>query len=441
MRTARITLLVLLAIFYVVAATEHARVVNTSKARGDQSGYLWDAQQVYRNWHGRNPPMLIGERMRMPVYAAFLALFWTPDISDAEFFEIAKAANIWLSVALLAGLALLFAWYLPPLAATNLTLIIAFGYFVFKAGYTQPELLLYFLFFCTFLVSWHLLTSAGGWRTLTLAAATGALAGVTHLTKAMMPPFVTVLIAALAFKGLRRRGELWLAGTAIALVVLTFLAVVFPYIANSKREFGEYFFNANTTYYMWYDTGAEARAILLPRTDQEGRISVPRDQLPNMSSYLATRTPGQIAARLGRGFKDMVVRSYTAYGYLKYVIIFAAVTAIAIIAAWPTFRQLARARAPLLLFLVMYAGAFLVSTAFIDAVSGTGTTRFLLVHLAPLLFVLSQVLSRPPFSEGAWRAGPVRLSIANVHPLVSAILAVDLTFWLWPRLLSTYGGF
>src|SRR5215210_124106 len=47
---------VALATFYVAAASEHGRRVNTSKARGDQSGYLWDAENVYANWHGRQPP-------------------------------------------------------------------------------------------------------------------------------------------------------------------------------------------------------------------------------------------------------------------------------------------------------------------------------------------------------------------------------------------------
>src|SRR5262245_39364580 len=45
-----------LAAFYLTAASEHARVVNLSKARGDQSGFLADAEQVYANWHGLTPP-------------------------------------------------------------------------------------------------------------------------------------------------------------------------------------------------------------------------------------------------------------------------------------------------------------------------------------------------------------------------------------------------
>ena len=102
-KIARVVLLVALAGFYLAAATAHARLVNNFKARGDQSGYLGDAEHVYANWHGQTPPVLIGERNRMPLYAGFLALFYRPTISDPEFFEIGKRANIYLSLALLAA--------------------------------------------------------------------------------------------------------------------------------------------------------------------------------------------------------------------------------------------------------------------------------------------------------------------------------------------------
>ena len=51
--TVQVLVIAALAAFYVTAATQHAERVNTSKARGDQSGYMWDGQNVYWNWHGR----------------------------------------------------------------------------------------------------------------------------------------------------------------------------------------------------------------------------------------------------------------------------------------------------------------------------------------------------------------------------------------------------
>ena len=89
-KVARLVILLALAAFYFAGATAHARRVNTFKARGDQSGYLGDAEAVYANWHGKTPPVLVGERNRMPLYAGFLALFYRPTISDPEFFDIGK---------------------------------------------------------------------------------------------------------------------------------------------------------------------------------------------------------------------------------------------------------------------------------------------------------------------------------------------------------------
>ncbi len=49
----------------------------------------------------KTPALLIGERNRMPLYAGFLALFYSPSMSDDEFFIVAKRANIYLSLGLL----------------------------------------------------------------------------------------------------------------------------------------------------------------------------------------------------------------------------------------------------------------------------------------------------------------------------------------------------
>ena len=82
---------------------------------------------------------------------------------------VAKRWNIRLSLALLAVLAVIFARRLPPLVATNLTLVVAFTYVIFKAGYAQAELLFYFLIFVLFLIFWRLLDGSNGWRRVLLA--------------------------------------------------------------------------------------------------------------------------------------------------------------------------------------------------------------------------------------------------------------------------------
>ncbi|MEO8260807.1 MAG: hypothetical protein ABI868_25905 [Acidobacteriota bacterium] len=445
-RVIRIALFVALAAFYVTAATEHAKRVNTSKARGDQSGYLWDAQNVYGNWHGAAAPLLIGERNRMPVYAAFLAAFWDPALSNDEFFDRAKRWNIYLSVGLLALLAVVFAGYLPPLPATNLTLVVAFGYFIFKAGYTQSELLYYFLFFITFLLFWEMIARPGRLAvTLCRAAAAGAMAALAYLTKAALLPLLAVFLVVCGFDALRRlrsdpsgaRRQL----IAALVVTAVFLAVLSPYLRTNKRVFGQYFYNVNTTFYIWYDNWPQASIGTIKHGDGVGWPAMPLDDLPSASKYWREHTMTQVTARVGAGLWDMLDRSYHTYWYLKYLVLYLGAAAAVTVARRRDVSAAPRRSTAAVAFLVLYGAIYLLGIAFYAPVSGTGTSRFLIAHLTPLFFVLSLFLAREPGRHTRWTVGGATIGMPHFHLLVGVSLAVDIVFVIWPRLMTTYGGF
>ncbi len=447
-RAAAGLLVALLIVFYYAAASQHARTVNLSKARGDQSGYLWDAQQVYWNWHGRTPTVLVGERNRMPLYAGYLALFYSPEITDDDYFVVAKRWNIWLSLVLLAGLAVVFARQLPPLVAANLTAIVAFGYFIFKAGYAQSELLFYFLFFLVFLACWHLLQRPEqSGRLLVVAAAAGVLAALAHLTKAALLPFIALFVGVYAGAAVARaagHGRRSLLREAIvpAILAASFLAVLSPYLLNSKQTFGTYFYNVNTTFYAWYDNWAQASGGTLLHGDGVGWPNMPADQIPSAAKYWRTHTRDQIAARVAGGFKDMVVRSYRTYGYFKYVAWYVALLAVVILSNTSAFVSLARRNLSLVTFLALYAVSHLLLIAFYEPVSGTGTTRFLIAHLTPLFYAASRYLAHPEVvATTNWTMGGFRVGVWHLHVLTSVMLALDVAFWTWPRVMTTYGGF
>jgi len=451
----RAALLLALSWFYVAAATEHAQTVNTFKARGDQSAYLWDAQQVYANANGRQPPMLIGARARMPIYAGFLSLFYTPRLTDEEFFDVAKTWNIRLSILLLGALAIVFGWQLPPVISLNLTLVVAFSYFVFKAGYSQPELLFYFFFFLTFLGCWHLLRRPSATVSVVIGISAGIFAGLAYLTKALVPPFVAIFASVylveqvvLLIRQLRRGDALvtavafvrfrWNAFAGVAFVA-SFLLVIAPYILNNKRFFGSYFFNLNTTYYVWYDNGAAGRIIVDP--DDQGYTKTPSDQLQSVQTYLSSHTTGAIVERLADGFKDTAIRSYEGYGYLKYLLLYAGIALLLAATNWRAFVDLVRSRTALVVFLILYAAVYLPATAFFVVTSSTGAMRFLLAHAAPLFFALSRFFALEPFGRTEWSIRGLRLTAAHLNVLVLIVIGIDLTMFLWPRVMTTYGGF
>lgn len=444
-----------LAAFYVAGATEHARVINTARARADQSGYLWDAIAIHRNWQGTQDE-LIGERNRMPIYPGFLALFYDPALTPDEYFARAKQLNIRLSLALLLIIALVAHWRLPTAWAWAFTLVVAFGYFIFKAGYAQSELLFYTLLFLAFLAQTHLLRGGTTRREVLVAVAGGVLSALAHLTKAAALPLVGLwagvfLVTEIGFffsasaeapvhHGPSRVTRALRRGGLLALFLAAFLLTLYPYIANSHRVFGHYFYNVNTTFYIWYDDWPAASVGTYQHGDGIGWPDLPPDQLPSMARYWREHSVGQIAARLLDGLRDMVVVTYQRFWIAKYLVLYMALAMAVALSARRAVSDLVLRHLPLALFLVAYAGAYTLAIAFYKPISGT-TTRMFLAHVAPLLFTVSAFASRAPFRDCQWQLGGVTLTAAQVPLLVSGLMLTDIAFMLWPRLMADFTGY
>jgi hypothetical protein len=226
-----------------------------------------------------------------------------------------------------------------------------------------------------------------------------------------------------------------------AIVVATFLAVLSPYLVNSKRAFDRYFYHV-TNYYVWYDNWAQASLGMYRHGDGVGWPDMPADQIPSAAKYWRSHTVGQIAARVAGGFKDMAVRSYRTYGYLKYVVLFLVLLTTVILSNTSVFTSLVRKNLSLAVFLVLYGLSHLLLIAFYEPISGTGTTRFLIGHLTPFFYAGSRYLAHPEVvATTNWTIGGVRVGVRHLHALTTALLALDLGFWTWPRVMTTYGGF
>jgi hypothetical protein len=129
------------------------------------------------------------------------------------------------------------------------------------------------------------------------------------------------------------------------------------------------------------------------------------------------------------------------YDYLPYLFLYGAMLIIVLTTCREIIGPRVRANTSLVIFLVAYATVYLLAIAFYYPTSGTGTARFLLAHLTPLFFAISYLISRTEIAQARWRLGGVRVGTAHFNGLVLAVLALDVAFRLWPRLMTTYGGF
>lgn len=233
---------------HIAQVQEGAKNRHSVDELGDQGGFVRFAIKSYES-----NLSYTSVRNLMPLYPWILALFYSPELSDNDFFEQAKRVNLILSLVALAGLGIIFFAKFSRLYATWAILCLALLVYAIKAPYVLPENLYYGLFALGFILSLDTL-SRPHWRKSVLC---GALFALAHFTKASALPalllFASSYAVGLVVSGLRQELSLRQAGESILralLPIIVFLALLSPYLLESKAKYGSFFYNVNTTFYM-----------------------------------------------------------------------------------------------------------------------------------------------------------------------------------------------
>ena len=146
-------------------------------------------------------------------------------------------------------------------AAVALT-ITAFTIYMFRAGYTQPELLYWTLNSILYFLLWRFLLKPG-WL---LGAICGFLAAVAFFVKAGTLPLIYLFVAAFGFKMawewlVLKKGWSWKTCAQGALVPALFFLTLSPYFLHSWKTFGSPTYSAYSKYIMWGEDKDEMWAI------------------------------------------------------------------------------------------------------------------------------------------------------------------------------------
>jgi hypothetical protein len=376
--------LIVLAILTIYGFEAHARrhEKSTPAILGDQSAYLGYARHLSESNY-----TVTEDRNRMPVYPFLLSLIYRPGMTDDQFLSRAQTFTVNLSIVLLLLLFLVFRKFFPPLHAIALLAATAFGVFIYRAGKAQAEVLFYFLGFCAFVLLLQMLIKPRWW----LALLAGATMGLAHLTKASVLPALivwAVVFAAQIFWSFR--AQAWRRLGMLALVLGAFLGVVFPYIQTSKRIYGSYFYNVNSTFVMWCDSSTEAYEFLSAHGDKDQWRALPPDQLPSFGKYWREHSVAQIGGRIWSGAVDLTKKNLRVIGYYKYVL------ALLVAAAFLCVKENRRARDIVsrhpfaTLFALLFLAGYYLLFAWYYPISKD--VRFVLSIFLPFMFVGSLFL-------------------------------------------------
>lgn len=437
-----VTVLAICAPLYLYGSSQQLANINNRNYWVDQDAYINYARRLAESNY-----TYIGDFNRMPLYPYLVSFLYEDGLSENEYFERAKIFNIGWSVVLLILLMGVLAASFDNLPALNLWLLAAFMIYIFKSAYIQVELTFYTFYFFAFILMLKLLVRPS-WK---LAFVTGVWLGVCHLTKNSVLPGISLLTAFLILKNLTPRSPLRTQRGeeiqspppapphqvergvkqigVIALLVVTFLAVIFPYIRTAKNTFGHYFYNVNTTFYIWYDSWEEAEAGVRLHGDYYQWPDMPADEIPSPQKYLREHSLEQIARRFIYGFYVSAQRhTYSGgYGYIWYLLAYIGMALWLVRRTLKSEQRMAllqkmREFRVLLLFLATFFTAYLFLFAFyVEIHPGQ---RFMLTLFLPVMYCLTMLLHLPEFRSAAIRKFEIVIfGVLVIHGLLNAVYA------------------
>jgi hypothetical protein len=298
---------------------------------------------------------------------------------------------------MLAALFVILARFFSIYQSFLLTTISAFSLFIFKAGYVKVELQYYFFLLLAFILLLRMLQKPGK----ILGIATGIALGLAYLSKASallsLYLFTAVylgMVLVSVIRLLREKKKDWQLFVPsfqqvfyIFLTLLTFFVITYPYTRVAKQKFGHYFYNINSTFYVWYDNIEGAmRASQKYGFTQKWPDQLSADETPGLQKYLREHSAGQIIERLRFGIIAQAYNLYNQYTFTNYLFCYLAIFMISVLVNLRNASQLVKKYPFVIGFAVLFILAHLLSFAWYSSISAG--PRFTFGIFLPLLFSL-----------------------------------------------------
>jgi hypothetical protein len=225
---------------------------------------------------------------------------------------------------------------------------------------------------------------------------------------------------------------------SFALLLVTFLGVLSPYLRESKQIWGKYFFNVNTTFYMWYDTFTEAKQGTRAHGEGEGWPNMPPDEIPSLHKYLREHTPAQILERIRIGLGLQARTLWSGYGLFNFHLFYLAVLLVLTVLLWRQNQALIRSQLALIVFSMLYFAGYIFSIAWYYPIGGGENQRFTFALFVSFMFAVflavDKMLAGVESVRLLGKEIPTAKLKSGLNWFVSLALAMDILFYVPIRL-------
>ena len=173
----------------------------------------------------------------------------------------------------------------------------------------------------------------------------------------------------------------------LLITVICFLTVIYPYIRVTKQRFGQYFYNVNTSVYIWYDDFVQAKAAeeIYNFTDQ-WPPDMPAEMVPGLQNYLRTHSIEQIIDRIRFGVNQQIINIQSQFSVTNYQLTFMVLLLMVIMADLKNSINLLLKYPYLVGFSILYFAVYM--TAFIWYSPISPERRFTYGLFIPLMFAI-----------------------------------------------------
>ena len=217
-----------------------------------------------------------------------------------------------------------------------------------------------------------------------------------------------------------------------------FFLTLYPYISTSKRIFGKYFYNVNSTFYIWYDSWADVKKGTRAHGDRVGWPKMPPDQIPSLKKYFQEHSFDQFIGRLLKGLIKVPAKAFYSYGFFKYLCLYFSICILIIIRDYPKFWELLKNHRKyiFLLYAVVYFFGYYLLYAFYTSI--TSGVRLPLAQFLPAMFCMFYFLHKFEFEYYCDKL-KLHINAPLIHKAMGLILIFDI-FFLYPIKIMHFAG-